>query len=67
MILQHQNTQVNKELWTESLTYGDMQILPMVDYYNIITYKTLAICMYAVSASLAFLLGSLIIFHFCFE
>lgn len=43
----HQNTQVNKELWTESLTYGDMQILPMVDYYNIITYKTLAICMYA--------------------
>lgn len=43
----HQNKQVNEELWSESLTYGDMQILPMVDYYNIITYKTLAICMYA--------------------
>lgn len=43
----HQNEQVNRELWTESLTYGDVQLLPMVDYYDIITYKTLAICMFA--------------------
>lgn len=51
--MQHQNKQVNEELWTESLTYGDIQILPMVDYYNIITYKTLAICMFAVRAFLS--------------
>jgi hypothetical protein len=47
-MVQHQRKQVNKELWTEALTYGDIQLLPIVDLYNLITYKTLAICMYAV-------------------
>lgn len=47
-MVQHQRKQVNKELWTEALTYGDIQLLPIVDLYNLITYKTLSICMYAV-------------------
>jgi len=42
-----QNKQVNKELWKEALTYGDMQLLPFVDYYELIVFKTLAICMFA--------------------
>lgn len=47
-MVQHQRKQVNKELWTEALTYGDIQLLPIVDLYNLITYKTLSICMYVV-------------------
>lgn len=48
MGVQQQNKQVNKELWKEALTYGDMQLLPFVDYYELIVFKTLAICMFAV-------------------
>lgn len=40
---------VNKELWNEAHTYGDIQVLPFVDYYSLITWKTLAICIYGVN------------------
>lgn len=53
-MVQHQRKQVNKELWTEALTYGDIQLLPIVDLYNLITYKTLSICMYVVCELLWF-------------
>lgn len=43
---QHNNKQVNKELWNEALTYGDIQLMPFVDYYNLITLKTIAICIF---------------------
>ncbi|XP_024518666.1 beta-1,3-galactosyltransferase GALT1 [Selaginella moellendorffii] len=42
-----QNQQVNVELWKEAVAYGDIQLLPFIDYYNLITLKTLAICIYA--------------------
>ncbi|XP_022776869.1 beta-1,3-galactosyltransferase GALT1-like isoform X4 [Durio zibethinus] len=35
---------VNQELWNEAVTYGDIQLMPFVDYYSLITWKTLAIC-----------------------
>nr|DAD32995.1 TPA_asm: hypothetical protein HUJ06_011846 [Nelumbo nucifera] len=38
------NKQVNIELWKESQMYGDIQLMPFVDYYNLITLKTVAIC-----------------------
>lgn len=44
----HANLIVNKELWNEARTYGDIQVLPFVDYYSLITWKTLAICIYGV-------------------
>jgi len=40
---------VNEELWNEARTYGDIQVLPFVDYYSLITWKTLAICIYGVN------------------
>jgi beta-1,3-galactosyltransferase len=40
---------VNMELWNEAQTYGDIQVLPFVDYYSLITWKTLAICIYGVN------------------
>lgn len=42
----HKNQMVNEELWKESQTYGDTQLMPFVDYYNLITWKTLAICIF---------------------
>ncbi|XP_051209350.1 beta-1,3-galactosyltransferase GALT1 [Lolium perenne] len=42
----HTNLMVNVELWNEARTYGDIQVLPFVDYYSLITWKTLAICIY---------------------
>ncbi|KAK9276007.1 hypothetical protein L1049_005538 [Liquidambar formosana] len=42
----HKNQMVNEELWNEARTYGDVQLMPFVDYYNIITWKTLAICIF---------------------
>jgi len=44
---------VNEELWNEARTYGDIQVLPFVDYYSLITWKTLAICIYGTSAVFA--------------
>ncbi|WVZ74898.1 hypothetical protein U9M48_023014 [Paspalum notatum var. saurae] len=46
----HTNLMVNEELWNEARTYGDIQVLPFVDYYSLITWKTLAICIYGTSA-----------------
>ncbi|CAO2039370.1 unnamed protein product [Urochloa humidicola] len=46
----HTNLMVNKELWKEAHAYGDIQVLPFVDYYSLITWKTLAICVYGTSA-----------------
>ncbi|WOK94255.1 beta-1,3-galactosyltransferase GALT1 [Canna indica] len=42
----HKNQVVNEELWTEANTYGDIQLMPFVDYYGLITLKTIAICIY---------------------
>ncbi|KAM0846347.1 hypothetical protein ACQ4PT_055722 [Festuca glaucescens] len=40
----HKNEQVNMELWREAQLYGDIQFMPFVDYYTLITLKTIAIC-----------------------
>ncbi|KAI4303084.1 hypothetical protein MLD38_038757 [Melastoma candidum] len=40
----HQNIQVNAELWKEAQAYGDIQFMPFVDYYDLITYKAVATC-----------------------
>nr|GMD00366.1 beta-1,3-galactosyltransferase GALT1 [Ipomoea batatas] len=42
----HKNQMVNEELWNEARTYGDIQLVPFVDYYSLITWKTIAICMF---------------------
>ncbi|KAL9246383.1 hypothetical protein vseg_019924 [Gypsophila vaccaria] len=42
----HKNHRVNEELWNEARTYGDVQLMPFVDYYNLITWKTVAICVF---------------------
>jgi hypothetical protein len=42
----HKNEQVNMELWREAQLYGDIQLMPFVDYYTLITLKTIAICMF---------------------
>ncbi|XP_076894226.1 hydroxyproline O-galactosyltransferase GALT3-like [Bidens hawaiensis] len=40
----HKNTQVNYELWREAEAYEDVQLMPFVDYYSLLTLKTIAIC-----------------------
>ncbi|GAB4859040.1 hypothetical protein Ancab_010508 [Ancistrocladus abbreviatus] len=40
----HKNTAVNVELWKEALSYGDIQLMPFLDYYSLISLKTIAIC-----------------------
>ncbi|GMI99237.1 galactosyltransferase1 [Hibiscus trionum] len=42
----HKNQIVNEELWSEMKTYGDIQLMPFVDYYDLITWKTVAICIF---------------------
>ncbi|PKI75466.1 hypothetical protein CRG98_004136 [Punica granatum] len=49
----HKNQIVNQQLWNEAQTYGDVQLMPFVDYYNLITWKTLAICIFGVNEVLA--------------
>uniref|UniRef100_A0A804QZC8 Galectin domain-containing protein n=1 Tax=Zea mays TaxID=4577 RepID=A0A804QZC8_MAIZE len=44
----HKNEVVNEELWNEARTYGDIQLMPFVDYYSLILWKTIAICIYGV-------------------
>ncbi|KAJ0988295.1 hypothetical protein J5N97_006651 [Dioscorea zingiberensis] len=46
----HKNEMVNEELWNEARTYGDIQLMPFVDYYSLITWKTVAICIYGTSS-----------------
>ncbi|KAG8366351.1 hypothetical protein BUALT_Bualt17G0070800 [Buddleja alternifolia] len=42
----HKNKMVNEELWNEARTYEDIQLMPFVDYYSLITWKTIAICIF---------------------
>ncbi|CAN1794380.1 Beta-1,3-galactosyltransferase GALT1 [Linum perenne] len=49
----HKNQIVNEELWNEARTYGDVQLMPFVDYYNLITWKTLAICIFGTQVASA--------------
>ncbi|KAL8533812.1 hypothetical protein ACS0TY_010000 [Phlomoides rotata] len=44
----HKNQMVNEELWNEARTYGDIQLMPFMDYYSLITWKTIAICIFGV-------------------
>lgn len=46
----HKNQIVNEELWSEIKTYGDIQLMPFVDYYGLITWKTIAICIFGTEA-----------------
>lgn len=46
--MQHKSPIVNLELWNEARTYGDVQLMPFVDYYSLISWKTLAICIFGV-------------------
>ncbi|XP_078443770.1 hydroxyproline O-galactosyltransferase GALT3-like [Wolffia australiana] len=38
--------QVNLALLKEAQTYGDIQLMPFVDYYSLLTLKTIAICIF---------------------
>ncbi|CAI0448009.1 unnamed protein product [Linum tenue] len=49
----HKNQIVNEELWNEARTYGDIQLMPFVDYYNLITWKTLGICIFGTQVASA--------------
>ncbi|XP_074274594.1 beta-1,3-galactosyltransferase GALT1-like isoform X2 [Silene latifolia] len=42
----NKNQRVNEELWNEARAYGDIQLMPFVDYYSLITLKTVAICIF---------------------
>ena len=42
---------VNEELWNEARTYQDIQLMPFMDYYSLITWKTIAICIFGVKIS----------------
>lgn len=46
--LQHKNMEVNFHLWKEAQAYGDIQLMPFVDYYSLLTLKTVAICILGV-------------------
>ncbi|KAJ8441346.1 hypothetical protein Cgig2_024858 [Carnegiea gigantea] len=54
----HKNQRVNEELWNEARTYGDVQLMPFIDYYSLITWKTLAICIFGVNLALCRLFSS---------
>ncbi|KZV58649.1 putative beta-1,3-galactosyltransferase 16 [Dorcoceras hygrometricum] len=45
----HVNKEVNFKLWKEAQAYNDIQLMPFVDYYSLLTYKTIAICILGVS------------------
>ncbi|XP_074307349.1 hydroxyproline O-galactosyltransferase GALT3 [Silene latifolia] len=40
----HKNAEVNHDLWREAQAYGDIQLMPFVDYYSLISLKTIAVC-----------------------
>ncbi|KAG4403159.1 hypothetical protein GLYMA_01G048500v4 [Glycine max] len=52
----HKSTVVNEELWREARTYGDVQLMPFVDYYSLITWKSLAICIFGTQVSAKFVM-----------
>ncbi|CAI9119050.1 OLC1v1020711C1 [Oldenlandia corymbosa var. corymbosa] len=39
----HKNEKVNYELWKEAEAFGDIQLMPFIDYYSLLTLKTIAI------------------------
>ncbi|CAN4095869.1 unnamed protein product [Withania somnifera] len=45
-VIGDKNRQVNFELWKEAQAYGDIQLLPFVDYYSLLALKTIAILHY---------------------
>jgi beta-1,3-galactosyltransferase len=53
-LMQHKSQIVNEELWKEAQTYGDIQLMPFVDYYSLITWKSLAICIFGVMSCFFF-------------
>ncbi|RAL38608.1 hypothetical protein DM860_002586 [Cuscuta australis] len=44
----HKSKQVNLEVWKEAETYRDVQLMPFVDYYSLLSLKTVAICILGV-------------------
>ncbi|KAG7576282.1 Concanavalin A-like lectin/glucanase domain superfamily [Arabidopsis thaliana x Arabidopsis arenosa] len=40
----HTKEKVNLEMWRESKAYGDIQFMPFVDYYGLLSLKTVALC-----------------------
>ncbi|XP_010464217.1 PREDICTED: hydroxyproline O-galactosyltransferase GALT3-like [Camelina sativa] len=40
----HTNEKVNVEMWREAKAYGDIQFMPFVDYYGLLSLKTVALC-----------------------
>ncbi|XP_010546943.1 PREDICTED: hydroxyproline O-galactosyltransferase GALT3 [Tarenaya hassleriana] len=40
----HTNAQANLEMWREAQVYGDIQFMPFVDYYGLISLKTISLC-----------------------
>ncbi|KAL0397383.1 UNVERIFIED_CONTAM: Hydroxyproline O-galactosyltransferase GALT3 [Sesamum calycinum] len=58
----HKNKEVNFKLWREAEAYGDIQLMPFVDYYGLLTYKTIAICILGGKSSNGLLYG-----HISFE
>jgi len=55
-LMQHKSQIVNEELWKEAQTYGDIQLMPFVDYYSLITWKSLAICIFGVMSVVLYFL-----------
>ncbi|GJR24528.1 nucleolar complex protein 3 [Tanacetum coccineum] len=45
-VYKNNNRVVNEELWTEAKTYGDIQLMTFVDYSSLISWKTIAICIF---------------------
>lgn len=48
--VQHKNAEVNLDLWKEAQAYGDIQLMPFVDYYSLISLKTIAVCILGVGS-----------------
>lgn len=63
---QHTNEKVNLEMWREAKAYGDIQFMPFVDYYGLLSLKTVALCILGVSYDLhrAYKLGDKILLMF---
>ncbi|CAA2984011.1 beta-1,3-galactosyltransferase 15 [Olea europaea subsp. europaea] len=59
----HKNQMVNEELWNEARTYEDIQLMPFVDYYSLITWKTIAICIFGVKRLVPSLLMIILMCH----
>ncbi|KAK1383615.1 beta-1,3-galactosyltransferase GALT1 [Heracleum sosnowskyi] len=49
----HKSQMVNEELWDEVHTYEDIQLMPFTDYYDLITLKSLATCIFGTQVASA--------------